>query len=198
MCGEGGVGRRNALRGERVRRRAGKQLASEWWLTPVSDSSDCRREFKSIPPAARRESSGSEQMRTQTERESHEEERESHEEEKPCLRLVKVLFCVIKHLFWLVTPDLAGWRRTIWRRAPGSAIPGQLSLSLSPPFPPISLSLSPRPRSQVAVAGGPSSPATEWEWPDRPLPPARGGGARAHYLSKVLSPAIPCPPLGRR
>ncbi len=38
-------------------------------------------------------------------RESHEEERESHEEEKPCLRLVKVLFCVIKHLFWLVTPD---------------------------------------------------------------------------------------------
>ncbi len=28
-CGEGGVGRRNALRGERVRRRAGKQWASE-------------------------------------------------------------------------------------------------------------------------------------------------------------------------
>ncbi len=44
-----------------------------------------------------------------------------------------------------------------------------LSLSLS-------LSLFPRPRSQVAAAGGPSSPATEWEWPDRPLPPARGGG----------------------
>ncbi len=51
-----------------------------------------------------------------------------------------------------------------------------LSLSLSSPFPPISLSLSPCPRSQVAAAGGPSSPATEWEWPDRPLPPARGGG----------------------
>ncbi len=29
MCGEGGVGRGNALRGERVRRPAGKQLASE-------------------------------------------------------------------------------------------------------------------------------------------------------------------------
>ncbi len=29
VCGEGGMGRRNALRGERVRRRAGKQLASE-------------------------------------------------------------------------------------------------------------------------------------------------------------------------
>ncbi len=70
-----------------------------------------------------------------------------------------------------------------------------LSLSL-PPFPLISLSLSPRPRSQVAAAGGPSSPATEWEWPDRPLPPARGG-ARAPYLFTVLSPAIPCPPFCR-
>ncbi len=29
VCGEGGMGRRNALRGKRVRRRAGKQLASE-------------------------------------------------------------------------------------------------------------------------------------------------------------------------
>ncbi len=29
VCGEGGVGRRDALRGERVRRRVGKQLASE-------------------------------------------------------------------------------------------------------------------------------------------------------------------------
>ncbi len=57
----------------------------------------------SPPPDESR--AGSEQMRTQTERESHEEERESHEEEKPCLRLVKVLFCVIKHLFWPVTPD---------------------------------------------------------------------------------------------
>ncbi len=61
----------------------------------------------------------------------------------------------------------------------------------------LSLSLSPLPRSQVAAAGGPSSPATEWEWPDRPLPPARGGGARAHYLFTVLSPAIPCPPFCR-
>ncbi len=104
-CGEGGVGRRNALRGERVRRRAGKQLASEWWLTPVSDSSDCRRELKSVPPAARRETSGSEQMLTQSERAKGEEERESHEEESRVYVLVKVLLCVIKHPFWLVTPD---------------------------------------------------------------------------------------------
>ncbi len=74
-----------------------------------------------------------------------------------------------------------------------------LSLSLSSPFPPISFSLSPSPSSQVATAGGPSSPATEWEWTaprgtERPLPPARGGGGgRAHHLSTVLSPAIPCP-----
>ncbi len=71
-----------------------------------------------------------------------------------------------------------------------------LSLSLPPSLSSPSLSLPPRPRSQVAAAGGPSSPATEWEWPDRPLPPARGG-ARAHYLSTVLSPAIPCPPFCR-
>ncbi len=43
-CGEGGVGRRNALMGERVLRRAVKRRASEWWLTPVSNSSDCRRD----------------------------------------------------------------------------------------------------------------------------------------------------------
>ncbi len=42
-----------------------------------------------------------------------------------------------------------------------------LSLSLPPALP--SPSLSPSPRSQVAAAGGPSSPATEWEWPDRPV-----------------------------
>ncbi len=110
VCGEGGVGRRNALRGERVWRRAGKQWASEWWLTPVSVSSDCRREFKSAPPAARRESSAREQMRTSTDRESPEEERESPEEDEPCLRLFKALFCVIKHPFlarhpWLPRPS---------------------------------------------------------------------------------------------
>ncbi len=72
-----------------------------------------------------------------------------------------------------------------------------LSLSLSPPFPPLSFSISPSPSSQVAAAGGPSSPATEWKWPERPLPLARGGG-RAHHLSTVLSPAIHCPPFCRR
>ncbi len=51
------------------------------------------------------ETSGSEQMLTQSERANGEEERESHEEESRVYILVKVLFCVIKHPFWLVTPD---------------------------------------------------------------------------------------------
>ncbi len=101
-CGEGGVGRRNALRGEWVRRRAGKQLASEWWLTPVSDSSDCRRELKSIPPAAR---GGRAVVSRCWQRATHEEEREPTKKKRRVYVLLTVLFCVIKHLFWLVTPD---------------------------------------------------------------------------------------------
>ncbi len=45
----GGVGRRNALMGERVLRRAVKRRASEWWLTPVSNSSDWRRDKRKGP-----------------------------------------------------------------------------------------------------------------------------------------------------
>ncbi len=102
VCGEGGVGRRNALRGERVRRRAGKRLASvsdvrsDTGITPVSDSSDCRRELKSVPLATRRETSSSEQMPTER---APAKKRERTRKEEPCLRFVNSLFCVIKHPF---------------------------------------------------------------------------------------------------
>ncbi len=75
-----------------------------------------------------------------------------------------------------------------------------LSLSLSSPFPPISFSLSPSPSSQVAAAGGPSSPAMEWEWTEWPLPTARGGGQSPPPLHSTLS-GNPLPtllPRGRR
>ncbi len=45
----GGMGRRNALMGERVLRRVVKRRASEWWLTPVSNSSDCRTDKRKGP-----------------------------------------------------------------------------------------------------------------------------------------------------
>ncbi len=198
-CGEGGVGRRNALRGERVRRRAGKQWASEWWLTPVSVSSDCRREFKSVPPAARRESSAREQMRTSTDRESPEEERESAEEDEPCLRLFKALFCVIKHPFlarhpWLPRPSFPDPRTLLhWCRNPGAA-PSTLPLrgarglwptvcdgSAAPGrVPQVALGRAPRRRGSYRPGGAgavrrPTTPANGWVGPVPP-PDVAGSG----------------------
>ncbi len=105
VCGEGGVGRRNALRGEWVRRRAGKRLASvsdvrsDTGITPVSDSSDCRRELKSVPPATRRETSSSEQMPTERARE-HPRRREREPAKKSRVYvLLTVYFVLLNTLF---------------------------------------------------------------------------------------------------
>ncbi len=111
VWGEGGGGRRNALRGEWVRRRAGKRLASvsdvrsDTGITPVSDSSDCRRELKSVPPATRRETSSSEQMPTERARE-HPRRREREPAKKSRVYvLLTVYFVLLNTLLWLVTPD---------------------------------------------------------------------------------------------
>ncbi len=209
-------------------------------------------------------------MQSESERTTAEEERETPPKKSLVYVVLKVLFCVIKHLFCGSSPltsssFLPPDPRTLlhWCRKPGTrkpvlrhhatrdvegvidlvvleqfitrlprrkaewvrchrptslgqaiqlaedhlaACPGvgeprpNLSLSLSSPFPSISFSLSPSPSSQVAAASGPSSPATEWEWTERPLPPARGGGQSPPPLHSTLS-GNPLPtllPRGRR
>ncbi len=67
-----------------------------------------------------------------------------------------------------------------------------LSLSLPPSLSPPSLSRPvPAPRSRLPVA--PRAPPRSGNGQTDRYP-RRGGGARAHYLFTVLSPAIPCPP----
>ncbi len=213
-------------------------------------------------PASRRESSSRELMQSESERTTAEEESETPPKKSLVYVVLKVLFCVIKHLFcglspltsssflppdprtlrhwcrnpgrgsrysaimqpamsreWSTwwcwsssSPDYPGgrlsgsgatarrcwvrpssWRRTIWRRAPGSASPGLISLSLPSH---LLLSLA---QSQLPGCG--------CRWPLEPrhgvgmdratITPGEGGGGRAHHLSTVLSPAIPCPPFCR-
>ncbi len=70
-----------------------------------------------------------------------------------------------------------------------------LSLSLPPSLPSPSLSRPvPAPRSRLPVA--PRAPPRSGNGQTDRYP-RRGGGAGAHYLSTVLSPAIPCPPFCR-
>ncbi len=70
-----------------------------------------------------------------------------------------------------------------------------LSLSVPPSLSPPSLSRPvPAPRSRLPVA--PRAPPRSGNGQTDRYPPERGG-ARAHYLFTVLSPAIPCPPFCR-
>ncbi len=57
------------------------------------------------PAGRQRRSSSSEPMLTASERATHEEEREPTKKKRRVYVLLTVLFCVIKHLFWLVTLD---------------------------------------------------------------------------------------------
>ncbi len=109
----------------------------------------------------------------------------AREEERPYFVYVLLLlfyFVLLNTLFvarhpWLPRPSFPEPRTSLhWCRNPGRG-------------------------SRHTAVMQPASPATEWEWTaprgtERPLPPA-GGRARAHHLSPVLSPAIPCPPFCR-
>ncbi len=102
------MGRRNALGGERVLRRAVKRSASEWWLTPVSNSSDCRRDEKKAPQSCGKE------RETTTEQDAGERASTQQEEARALLlililwlyRVIKTPFCLARHPWLPRLPSL--------------------------------------------------------------------------------------------